>query len=87
MFDKDEFLKVYGDLHLFIGMLLHKAHGDDKEMFEAHSQAAATMMARIIWLVDSSISNQEVVKTFDSRRDIMNRWSDLRNIPDELGEA
>ena len=87
MFDKDAFLKVYGDLHIFIGMLLHKAHGDNQEMFEIATKAAATIMAEIAWTVDPNMTEKEVSKVFQSRKDMVNEWEKSTNISDEVGEA
>ena len=74
-FNKDKFLNLYGDMHSFIGMILHIAHGDDEEMMNKSARAAATLMARLVTMVLPDITNEEVYATFVKGDERVQKWS------------
>ena len=74
-FDREEFLDLYGDMHSFIGMILHIAHGDDKEMMNKAAKAAATLMAKLVTMILPDITNEEVYDTFAKGEKRVQKWS------------
>ena len=89
-FDREEFLDLYGDMHSFIGMILHIAHGDDEEMMNKSARAAATLMARLVTMVLPDITNEEVYDTFAEGEKRVQKWSkEVKEVmkSNEIGRA